>query len=820
MIKKRTALSFSTFLASLLSLLLVQPALAQPDERDDDDDDEYGQIEEMVVTARKREESLQETPISIAAFSGEGLEERGINDLSEVGEITPNLIFDFTGPIAAGSSAAAIYIRGIGQLDWALPTDPGVGIYVDGIYIARSIGGVLDLLDLERVEVLRGPQGTLFGRNTIGGALSLTTRKPDLEERWGDVQVQLGSYNQTNLSAKVNLPLGSTAALGLSLSSKTRDGYVENLDPAAPDLGDENSLAWRAAFRYAPNDRFKLDVTYDATQERETPAPNVLVDVYEDGIFTSIYNSNNGYDPNKPDYDPQDPDNMENNTLNATTFANFVKSAGIDLAGPTCSDITNPERFKDPTCFNTQWAVGPFKTYSEHKSRVEFTNTVFSRPLEPAADLDLGGLGVNLELVLNDNIDLRLIYGSREIVDGYWARDADHSPVSILQTVNDYDHEQTTFEVQVLGQSSDNRLKWIAGYYSFAEQGCHLDVVELPGSVFDSGGCIDNSSTAFFGQATYEINERMSFTGGLRATNEDKEFTALSKVGFDFGFGIPVGVLVLPDTPNNISSSETDPYLNLAIRPSDNVNLYVSYASGFKGGGFDQRTFPPSEVVPGFEPEFATTVEFGFKTLWGNNSTRLNGAVFLTDYTNLQVLSQRNDPETGAIGNFTQNAAEATINGVEVELQTVPTDNLLIEAGLGLLNAGYDTIDPEVKAGPAPLQENFKLINTPETSLNLAAQYRLELASSSLTIRGEMNHTSEIFNDALNAPILKRDALSLINFALNWELQRTPVTLTFNIRNLTDETYVVTGFDNYVVGLSEAVYGMPQTVSIRAKYEF
>jgi len=139
-------------------------------------------VEEIMVTARKREESLQDAPIAITAFSSAGIEARGITNISEIESFTPNLTFRNTAAIAATSSAASIYIRGIGQQDWALATDPGVGMYVDGVYVARSIGAVLDMLEVERVEVLKGPQGTLFGRNTIGGAISITTKKPDFDE--------------------------------------------------------------------------------------------------------------------------------------------------------------------------------------------------------------------------------------------------------------------------------------------------------------------------------------------------------------------------------------------------------------------------------------------------------------------------------------------------------------------------------------------------------------------------------------------------------------------------------------------------------------
>src|SRR5690606_8039948 len=151
-----------------------------------------------------------------------------------------------------------IYIRGIGQQDWALATDPGVGMYVDGVYVARSIGAVLDMLEVERVEVLKGPQGTLFGRNTIGGAISITTKKPDFDEMYGSGEIVVGRFNRTDLRPTFNLPVSDTLAFNVAGSRKKRDGYVKNLVPGGPDLGDEDSWAGRASMRWMASDNFEV----------------------------------------------------------------------------------------------------------------------------------------------------------------------------------------------------------------------------------------------------------------------------------------------------------------------------------------------------------------------------------------------------------------------------------------------------------------------------------------------------------------------------------------------------------------------------------
>src|SRR5690606_86860 len=188
------------------------------------------------------------------------------------GQITPNLTFDFADANSATSNSAMINIRGIGASDWTLTVDPGVGLYVDGVYMSRSVGGVLDLLDFERVEVLRGPQGTLFGKNTIGGAINITTIKPSTEGFFGKAEITTGSYDRIDFRGNVNVPLAANLAASAAVSVRNRDGYVENLAPGGTDLGDEDSVSGRVALRWTPTDSLTFDLSADYTRERENPA--------------------------------------------------------------------------------------------------------------------------------------------------------------------------------------------------------------------------------------------------------------------------------------------------------------------------------------------------------------------------------------------------------------------------------------------------------------------------------------------------------------------------------------------------------------------
>ncbi len=213
-------------------------------------------MDEVVVTARKREETLQEAPIAITAFSGESLEVRGITGIDEIGLITPNMNYQSNPQAGGSSSVATVYIRGIGQRDFLGTIDNGVGFYIDDVIIARTVGAIVDLVDVERIEVLRGPQGTLFGRNNVGGAVKLHTQKP-ADEFGGYVDAQVGTDGMVRLKGSVDIPISDSFKSKFSILDASQDGYVDR--PASGDLGDEDVLAIRAAFLFEPNENLTIE---------------------------------------------------------------------------------------------------------------------------------------------------------------------------------------------------------------------------------------------------------------------------------------------------------------------------------------------------------------------------------------------------------------------------------------------------------------------------------------------------------------------------------------------------------------------------------
>ena len=768
------------------------------------------QIEEITVTARKREESLQDTPISVAAFTSADLEARGAVDFSEIGEFTPNVTFDYTSAIAAGNSAAIVMIRGVGAADWTIGTDPGVGIYLDGVYISRTIGSVMDTVDVERIEVLRGPQGTLFGRNTIGGAISVVTKKPDLEAFSGRAELTFGSYDRIDGSAYINLPISDTMAASASFSKRTRDGYVENLFPGAPDLGDNDDTSTRVAFRWQPSDSLTFDLTGDYSVTDEAPAANVLI----------------GTTPNQG-------------------FYNFTN---VLIGGPGClGDPAPAAALTNPNCYNDQWAVGPFQTYSSHVSSTPQlqSDDAFGLTVKPESSITTWGIGGTIEWDISDNVTVKSITAHRRIEDGFWSRDSSHSGNQghvLARTTNAFEQSQTSQEFQLLASAFDDRLNFILGTFYMQEKAYHKDVVELVlNTVFDSGGITDNSSSAVFAQGTYDVTDKLALTLGIRYTDEDKEFSARSTTGLDEanaatgGGGLIAGMrdcynnvigtpgngaCLLPTEPVTSNANELEPYVNVAYQFTDDFMAYGSYSEGFKGGAFTQRVFPPALETPTSNPEYVKVYEGGFKSTWLDSRLRVNGALFFTDYTDLQI-NVSAGTGTGAIGDVTKNAAAAEILGFELEVTAVPVPEALIQVGIGYLDAEYTEIE-SLNGVPLPgivIDTDSELVNAPKWNIVAAASYEYNIGDwGTLTPRVDLSHTSRTENEAANDPRLSQGSNTLVNLSMTWRDVNDVWSVTAAGKNVTDETYLVTGVSGS--GIVEGVYGLPATWSLSIRRNF
>ena len=768
-----------------------------------------GGLEEIVVTARKRSENLQETPVAVSAVTGDTLDERGINDIAGAAKFVPSLVFNTGAPIAGASNSAVVFIRGIGQTDFQLTIDPGVGTYLDGVYISRSVGAVLDTADIERLEVLRGPQGTLFGKNTIGGAISITSKRPgaDLE---GAIELTTGSYDRFDMRGMINIPVAEAVRLRMAGSMQTRDGYVEILTDGSR-RGNKNSYSGRLTAEIDLADNFLATIAVDGTRSREQSSPWSLRAVNPDSVFGIFHN----------------------------VFLNAPVCGVFGPAGPQSDALST-----NPNCFSAQWITGnPFvawedsgDTYARWRQPGQ-TIDIPARTLNRSAT-DVWGTSLTLHYDGSDAFGLKSITAYRSL-DAAFYHDTDNTPLAITRTDNfDYSHKQFSQEFQASGALLDSRFKYLIGAFYFKESGTDLAYLNTPPVLFQSGGRVRNTSYALFSQMTYELTDRLSITGGLRYTDEVKRFTPDQYViavhpaaqaplppGSPFPFyltnpltstptnpqPIRAGDRILPQTTGRVSYQEMTPSASINYKASDDVFAYLNYSKGFKGGGFTSRVFPPEAEIPSFKPEIAELYEVGLKSMLFDRRLRLNTALFWTDYKELQIVV--NDGFAPKV----RNAGRARIRGVEVEMEAALADGIMLQAGGSYIDARYLEVDPRA----APLTVDNSLVETPKWSFNAAATVDLfSWSSGKLVWNGDWSYKSRVYKDAINTPFTSQPGFHLINTSLTAKMG-DGMSVTAGVTNLTDKAYILSGYTDFAfTGQSQASYARPREWYLRLKASF
>lgn len=750
-------------------------------------------LEEVTVTARKREESLQDAPLAVSAFTGEALEYRGIVNLSQVAEITPNLTFQNNPSFGGASNAAAIYLRGVGQKEFLPTTDPGVGIYIDGVYVARSVGAILDLIDVEQVEVLRGPQGTLFGRNTIGGAISLTTRKPH-ETLSGSMDIKFGTDNRQDIKGTINLPLSDTLYSSLSLATFNQDGYLKREDGV--ELGDDETLTGRIALRWLASENLDINFTADYTEDKESGPAMTLI-----GIAPGTL----------PSATPAPP---------IATIYNV--GATLRAGGPAvpCAvgGITTPGLPAVPDCYDNSFVQG----------------NDYNAGTAPAfSESELWSTNLNIEWDLNESLTLKSITAFRSL-DSQFARDGDHSPFTVSQFFDDLEQDQFSQEFQLLGDTFDGRLKWVLGAYYFEEDGNNVNLLDFAISNFRSGGKFDTESTALFAQGTWDINDKLSLTLGLRYTDETKSFLP-DQIIFNNPFegtGDPnldapflaAGSRILPLLEKETDIQETNPMLNLAYQWNNSLMTYATYSEGFKSGGFTQRVFPPIvapftapagtpdiDLIPTFEPEFVKVYELGAKYRSNEGRLTVNAAIFQTTYDDMQI------QVFTSVAPVTRNAGSATIEGAELEIQAIPGNGWLLDFSLGLLDASYDDIDTSETL--VDKDNDFERVSDVTANGGVSKEFTLD-SGSTITARVDVSYRSEMYHDTFNTEALKQDDLTLVNARISWLSADQAFSVNLSGTNLTDEEYLISGVQGDAFQSIEGLFHRGFEWQLAFKYEF
>jgi len=750
-------------------------------------------LEVIEVTAQKRSQNLQHVPIAIQSFNSEALKSKGISTVTDIADSIPNVELDYTSAFSGSTQVLGAFIRGIGQSDFAFNLEPGVGVYIDGVFYARAIGSVVDLLDLEHIEVLKGPQGTLFGRNTIGGALNIVTRRPSEDFAYTG-EITLGRFDRQDIRGAVDIPLSDNLYSQVSFASKNRDGYHRRLaHPAALNSdtglfsstgeetfnnrqGGENNDVIRAKLYWDASDDVSVLFSADLTNANEQSAPNTLIDTFElplPGTLAQAYNA----------------------CISGAPLPFCTSDRGsLPAFGPTNVD-GNPSN--DRTPYDDRFITDDIDTTYGNGANYSI--------------LDSWGASATVDWSLDDDLDLKSITAYREL-DSFFGSDVDGSPLAINDTSFAMSQKQFSQEIQVTGLSFDTNLEWVAGVYYFHEEGTLDDHVVFGEGLVQIYGPnqFDNDAYALFFHTNYQINDALSATVGLRYTYEDKTFIGGQRDLNDFAgqIGFPAEAypdpsdrtLYFPQTTNNQTFSNVTSKLGLEYRLNDDVLTYVSYSEGFKSGGWTTRVTVPVTEAPAFNEETAVTYEFGMKSQWFDDTLRFNTAIFSTDYDDLQITVQR------GLTPFIENAGESKIEGIEADFVWVATENLTFNGAVGFIDAQYTQLDPG-----AAIQEGFLFNNTPEQSASLSAEYFSYLDSgSTLKYFLDYSYRSEQANDAENTPELITGSLSTVNASLTFKPESERWDVSFGVKNLTDERYIVSGFRQPGAGVLDGTYSRPR----------
>lgn len=775
--------SLSTFVALGLATLMVTPAVHAQEPGTG--------LEEVVVTAQRVETDLQKTPVAMTALSGGFLQEYGFRNVTSIEGAAPNL--NFAASTGGASSQVSAFIRGVGEFDFLLTTDPAVGLYIDGVYLARTFGANLDLADVDRVEVLRGPQGTLFGKNNIGGAINLITRKPEGSGRI-DAELTGGSYNSWRASIATDIALGDDVALLLSAVGKKSDGWQDR--PGA-DGGEEDRVGVRAALRFTPSDTFESTLALDYVDQNQTNYPNNMV----------------VYDPNASPF--------------LALFNGFVSPAN-----PCCT----PNESIDES--------GVTEGLLPHDNVESFGVSWF-----------------NNWTLAGDNV-LRSITAYRD-TQALFGRDGDNSGLDYNGDVHDEDHEQFSQEFQFASQGNDT-WNWIAGVYFFREETEDRTRLVTADGLFSSLSALepivdlgdltnpitqlflgryaldftvdfDNEQTttdyAAYFHGDYSFAERWTAGIGLRYTNEEKEFNqTATRVASQTPLLIPVNPfsgqpILAPanlETPSDACSDleadgsfrceadwdDLSGELSLGVQWTDDVFAYGKYSRGFRSGGINGRPVQLS-LVQDYDPEYLDSFEIGLKTLLADRRVRLNTAAFYNKYQDIQVLLIR-----GA-SVVIDNAAEATIYGLEVDLEAQPTDALVLRGSLGLMDNEFDEWSDD--------QGDYtdrKLRNSPDVTANFLAAYTADLGGNgSLRPWAEVQYQDEMFLDGENTPELETPSRTLVNAGIAWASPGDRWEVEAHVTNLTDERVLDGGFSVLsFFGYMEGYYNPPRRYWLTLRY--
>ncbi len=754
-------------------------------------------IGEVVVTAQFREQNVQQTPIAITAVSGRMLESRSQTSIEQVANQAPNVTLK-PATVGFGPSLTAS-IRGVGQYDFSPALEPGVGMYVDDVYYSTLTGSIFDLLDLDRVEILRGPQGTLAGKNSIGGAVKLYSKKPSAEEG-GYLQGTYGALNRIEVRGGADfVVVPEKLFVRISGVTKHYDGYVTRLDygcanpgSGVPTLvlsgdcqlgkeGGKSYSAVRGALRWMAAENIEVNLIGDFTSDNsENPAT------------TLVY----ARTPNDPKFIPANP---------YVSYSTYFDPGGV-IFDPFAPGFS---RTKDPF-------IAPSTTHYRG-----------------------WGISGTIDWRLNEKVSVKSITALRAYTSR-WGEDNDASPLNLDTAAEKLTHRQFSQELRLNGSLLGDAVDFTLGGFYFRQLTTYATHQDLPsaGDFFDflSNDPVLAHTEAGFAHAVWHVTDRLNLTGGIRYTAEDKDYTFI-RLNRD---GTPFVLFNLPPTPLNgkvghYEGSNWDYRADVDYRWTPDFMTYAEFSTGFKGGGVNPRPYTTLQVLP-FNKETLQAYEIGFKSSLLDRRLRLNAAAFYNKYKDIQLtlLSCPFVDPTAAGCALPANAGDATVKGAEAEAELHPLAGLELDGSVSYLDFEYTRINPFAGGPTQPAGVQIGMVSpyTPKWKWSLGVQYEIPVgAAGSLTPRVDASYQSEIFTNAVNCGPISPGCVvansnrvpgyTLVNARLTWKSAKGDWQAALEVTNVTNKLYYNTlfdlmNFDGSVLGQP----GMPREWAVSLKKSF
>jgi len=717
---------------------------------------------EILVTAQRREERIQDIPVAITAFGGDQLERAGVMSIENIAPRVPSFYFG-----SFGALRPQLYIRGIGTRSFDPGSESSVGVFADEVYLGRSSGSFGALKDIERVEVLRGPQGTLYGRNTIGGAINIITRGPTANFE-GNFEAGISNFDGYEVMGAVGGPISGDGSLMFRVAGwhNERDGYVTNLTNGNKLQGNDNT-GGRIRLAFEPSSSFRIDLTGEYIHDGDKGA-----------------------------------------------FGGINQGTGISAAGAPA----NPN-----AVFFAAAARLPLNRLPE-SLRAGYLS--FDPFLDRDAYSGVARIEGDLGFATLTSISA---YRKLEVRDG---RDLEGSSLSVIDQLSDESSKQFTQEIRLTsdpngGASFGGAVDWIIGGFYYHDTSRRTDEfrIGIDSAVRAALGtpAVDTAfsdykieSFAIFGQATIHLGDKFDITLGGRYT-EDKKRARQTGATTDAS-----PIIAAPfDTTNRAKYTSFDPRIVLSYNISSDVNIYASYSTGFKSGGFQYVPFNLGSANTLFAPEDITAYEVGFKSEWLDRRLRLNVAGFYYDYKDLQVsriIDTVSGPQT-----LISNAASSTIKGIDVELMMRPSDDFDVSVAYGYLDAKYDNY--VFNLGQNLTFDGTALVRAPNHSVNVGAEWRILIGGDNrLTLRGDYSLLDTFYHEpgegkaifGSGIPLTREPSYGLLDLRATAEFGNIRVTGYVTNALAKDYRRTVNALGNTIVGFA----GTPRMYGLKVGYSF